>query len=399
MQMLGRKSVDFLKSFLLNPKPLSLSQSQEQTVPENPYHNRKIRFGIVGCGAIGPTHAGAIQQIDDAELVAVADALPERAKAIGSKFSVSNIYTNLQQLLDDKTIDVVCLCTPSGLHGEGAIAALNAGKHVIVEKPMEISLDACDRMIAAQKRSGKLLSIISQHRFDAASSLVKELIDTGKLGKIFLATAEVKWWRTQEYYDSGDWRGTWALDGGGALMNQAIHTIDLLQWLVGGVAKVYAQTTIAAHERIEVEDVAVATLNFHNGAVGTFVATTAAYDGLPVRIDIFGTQGSAIIEGDRLKLVTLKTGETFASERAAAHALSVAKGGTASVKDQASHREAAVEQGAVWGDAHRAQIQDFIRALRTGTPPLIDGKSGRDPVEIILGMYHSTKTGQPVTLS
>jgi predicted dehydrogenase len=118
-----------------------------------------------------------------------------------------------------------------------------------------------------------------------------------------------------------------------------------------------------------------------------------------VRIDIFGTQGSAIIEGDRLKLVTLKTGETFASERAAAHALSVARGGTASVKDQASHREAAVEQGAVWGDAHRAQIQDFIRALRTGTSPLIDGKSGRDPVEIILGMYHSTKTGRPVTLS
>jgi UDP-N-acetyl-2-amino-2-deoxyglucuronate dehydrogenase len=365
---------------------------------QDPYLNRKIRFGIIGCGAIGPTHAGAIQQIEDAQLVAVGDVVPERAKSMAEKFGVPNVYTHVDDLLNDKNVDVVCLATPSGTHAQTAIAALQAGKHVIVEKPMEISLDACDRMIAAQQRSGRQLAVISQHRFDAASQLVKELIDTGKLGKIFLATAEVKWWRTQEYYDSGDWRGTWALDGGGALMNQAIHTIDLLQWLVGGVASVFAKTKTASHERIEVEDTAVATLNFHNGAIGTFVASTAAYDGLPVRIDLFGTQGTAILEGDRLKLVTLKTGESFVTERAAAHALSVAKGGTASVKDQASHREAAVEQGAVWGDAHRAQIQDFLHALRTGGKPLIDGKSGRDPVEIILAMYDSSRTGQPVTL-
>ncbi len=192
---------------------------------------------------------------------------------------------------------------------------------------MDVSLAACDRMIAAEDASGRKLAVISQHRFDAATVLVKEAIEAGKLGKIVLADATVKWWRTQEYYDSGDWRGTWAMDGGGALMNQGVHTVDLLQWLAGGVSSLYAQTRTAAHERIEVEDVAVAALTFQNGAIGTLTATTAAYKGFPVRIDIYGTEGSAILEGDRLKTLTLKTGETYASEEAAAHALSVAQGG------------------------------------------------------------------------
>ncbi len=367
-------------------------------MPEDRYQGRKIRFGIVGCGAIGPTHAAAIQQIDDAELVAVSDTQESRARLVASKFGVGKVYGDQGELFADPAVDVVCLCTPSGLHAEGAVAAMVAGKDVIVEKPMEISLAACDRMIAAERKTGRTLTVISQHRFDAASMLVKELIDSGKLGNIILATAEVKWWRTQNYYDSGDWRGTWKLDGGGALMNQGVHTVDLVQWLVGGVEGVYGKTATAAHDRIEVEDVAVATIRFRNGAVGTIVATTAAFDGLPVRIDIFGTGGSAIIEGDRLKLVTLKTGETYASERAAAHALSVAKGGTASVKDEASHREAAAEQGAVWGDAHWAQIMDFIQAIRTGGKPLIDAESGRDPVEIILGIYESARRGEGVAL-
>jgi len=318
---------------------------------------------------------------------------------MAAKFGSPKVYGDQFELFTDPNVDVVCLCTPSGVHADGAVAALKAGKPVIVEKPMEVSLDACDRMIAAERDSGRMLTVISQHRFDPASALVKQLIDTGKLGKIILATAEVKWWRTQNYYDSGDWRGTWKLDGGGAMLNQGIHTVELIQWLAGGVDAVYGQTRTSAHERIEVEDIAAAMFTFRNGAVGTFVATTAAFDGLPVRIDIFGTEGSAILEGDRLKLVTLKNGETYASEQAAAHALSVAKGGTASVRDEASHREAQAGQGQVWGDAHRAQIQDFMQAIRTGGKPLIDAKSGRDPVEIILGVYESARTGRPVTLN
>jgi predicted dehydrogenase len=357
------------------------------------FENRKIKFGIVGCGAIGPTHAGALRQMHDVELVAVADLKPDRAQAVADKFSVPKIYHDQQQLLNDPDIDVVCLCTPSGMHGDGAIAAMQAGKHVIVEKPMEISTAACDRMIDAQKKTGRLLSIISQHRFDAASLLVKDMIQSGKLGRIILATADVKWYRTQKYYDEGDWRGTWALDGGGAVMNQGIHTLDLLQWFVGDVESISAHTRTAAHERIEVEDTAVASIAFKNGAIGTYVASTAVYDGLPVRIDVFGTEGSAILEGDRLKQIKLKNGETCHGEQAAHHAVRVASGGTASVADHATNRPATEKEGAVWGDAHRAQFEDVVRALRSSGKPLIDGPAGRAPVRIIEALYRSARTG------
>lgn len=359
-----------------------------------PYQDRKIRFGIVGCGAIGPTHAGALQQMSDVELVAVADLIPDRAQATADKFSVPKIYHDQKQLLADPAIDVVCLCTPSGLHGDGAIAAMQAGKHVIVEKPMEINVAACDRMIAVQKTTGRMMTVISQHRFDAASLLVKDLIQSGKLGKIILATADVKWWRTQKYYDEGEWRGTWALDGGGAVMNQGIHTLDLLQWFAGDVESIFAHTRTAAHERIEVEDAAVATLTFKNGAIGTYVASTAVYDGLPVRIDIFGTEGSAILEGDCVKQIKLKSGEMYASEQAAQHAIQVARGGTAAVVDEAANRTQGAKEGAVWGDAHRAQFEDFVRALRTGGKLLIDGPAGRAAVQVIRGLYESARSGK-----
>jgi predicted dehydrogenase len=367
-------------------------------VPNDPYLNRKIRFGIVGCGAIGPTHAGAIQQMGDSELVAVADLIPSRARDLADKFAIAKVYRDQAELFADANVDVVCLCTPSGLHGVGAVAAMAAGKHVVVEKPMEISVAACDQMIAAQKQTGKLLTVISQHRFDSASLLVKDLIQSGKLGRIFLATASVKWYRTQKYYDEGDWRGTWALDGGGAVMNQGIHTIDLLQWLAGDVESVFTHARTANHERIEVEDTAVAALSFKNGAVGTYVASTAVYDGLPVKIDIFGTEGSAIIEGDCLKSIKLKSGENYTTQEANQHAVSVARGGTASVADEAAKRNLGAKEGAVWGDAHRAQLEDFVRALRTGGTPLIDGPAGRASVQIIRAMYESAKTGRAVRL-
>jgi predicted dehydrogenase len=284
------------------------------------------------------------------------------------------------------------------MHADGAIAAMEAGKHVIVEKPMEVSLEACDRMIAAAEKTGRKLTVISQHRFDASTMLLKNLIDTGELGKIFLADASVKWWRKQEYYDSGDWRGTWAMDGGGALMNQGVHTVDVLQWLVGGVASIYAHTLTAAHERIEVEDVAAAALTFRNGAVGTLIATTAAYDGLPVRIDIFGTEGSATLEGDNLTRLVLKSGKKYQTTEAADHAISVARGGTHSVRDAVARRVQSAPVAAAWGDAHRAQIEDFIQAIRTDTDPLITPRAARAPVEIILSAYRSAKSGEVVKL-
>ncbi len=358
---------------------------------------KPIRFGIVGCGSIGPTHAGALAQISDARLVAVADVLVDRAREMADKYDIPTVYDSFEALLANDDVEVVILCTPSGIHANQAVAAMAAGKHVIAEKPMDITLDACDRIIAEQRRSGRKFTVISQHRFDSATMLLRDVITSGKLGKIILADASVKWWRTQKYYDSGEWRGTWRLDGGGALMNQGVHTVDLLQWLVGGVSTIYAHARTAGHERIEVEDVAVAALTFSNGAIGTLTATTAAFDGLPVRIDIFGTEGSATLEGDRLKMLKLKTGETYSSEAAAEHAISVAQGGTASVKDQAGARVKAASPGAVWGDAHRAQLENFIAAIRQDTDPLITAAAGRKPLEIILGVYESSRTGRPVT--
>jgi UDP-N-acetyl-2-amino-2-deoxyglucuronate dehydrogenase len=358
----------------------------------------KMRFGIVGCGGIGPTHAGAIRQIDGAEITAVADVVADRASNLAQKFGVAKVYDSGEKLIADPDVDIVCLCTPSGMHADGAVAAMLAGKHVIVEKPMDVSLAACDRMICAADETKRKLTVISQHRFDAASVLARQTIQRGDLGKIILATADVKWWRTQGYYDSGDWRGTWAMDGGGALMNQGVHTVDVLQWLAGPVKSVYAQTRTSAHDRIEVEDIAVATLTFENGAVGTLVATTAAYPGLPVKIDLFGTKGSISIEGDVLKVLAVQGKDTLWGKAANAHAIRVAQGGTASVKDDAAVREAAADPGAVWGDAHREQFKDFLAAIREDRQPLIDGRAAKKPVEIILAVYESARTGKSVNI-
>jgi predicted dehydrogenase len=367
-----------------------------------PSHS-KLRFGIVGCGSIGPTHAAALRQLaQDVELLAVADVIEDRARDMARTYEVPRVYSSDRELIADRDIDCVIFCTPSGMHAHGAVAALQAGKHVVVEKPMDISLEACDRMIQAEDRSGRKLAVISQHRWDRATRIVKQAIDNGTLGKILLADMNVKWWRTQKYYDSGDWRGTWKLDGGGALMNQGIHTVDLLQWLAGDVKSVFAHMRTAGHERIEVEDLLVATVSFRNGAIGTMTASTAVYDGLPVRIDIAGTEGTAIIEGDRLKLMKLKNGQNLQSESAAVHALSVARGGTASVKSEAATRLAnttAGDSGAVWGDAHREQLRDFIDAIHNDRKPLIDGRAARKPVEIILAVYQSARTGKPVELA
>lgn len=394
---------DYLSGF--DPAKRRVLKSSRMNAASTNATDEPIRFGVIGCGGIGPTHAGAIAQIAGARLVAVADSVPERAESVAAKYGADavavRVYHDHRALIEDPELDAVCVCTPSGTHADIAIEALRTGRHVVVEKPMDVSPEACDRLIAAEDASGKVLTVISQHRFDPATILVKEAMESGRLGRLVLADASVKWWRTQGYYDSGDWRGTWALDGGGALMNQGIHTVDLLQWLAGGVSSVFAHTRTAAHERIEVEDIAVAVLTFANGAVGTLTATTAAWDGFPVRLDLFGTDGTAILEGDRLKTLRFKTGEEYQSEQAAAHALSVARGGTASVRDEAQSRlaaPAAADPGLVWGDAHRAQIEDFLQAIRTGTKPLIDGRAGKKPVEIIAAVYASARSGRSVTL-
>ncbi|MBX6764980.1 MAG: Gfo/Idh/MocA family oxidoreductase [Rubrobacteraceae bacterium] len=355
-----------------------------------------MRFGIVGCGVIGPHHALAISGLENAELVAVADLVPERARRLASEYHC-DFYRDETGLLARNDIDAVCICTPSGIHAEGAIAAMEAGKDVVVEKPVDITLEAVDRLLAVQKATGRKVAVISQHRFDPATRIVKEAVGSGRFGRLTLGSAEVRWWRSQSYYESGVWRGTWALDGGGALMNQSIHSIDLLQWLMGPVVEVRAYTGLLAHERIEVEDTAVAILRFSNGALGNIVATTAAYPGLTARITVHGDSGSAVIDNDRLDYFHIAGG------RGAGAAYGIGGGGNQAEKVIEQYGTVTSSSGAGTDPsslsmAHRDQIQDFIEAIREDREPLVNVEEGRKALAIILGIYESAKTGKPVCI-
>ncbi len=359
-----------------------------------------LRFALVGCGAIAPTQAQALKELPGLALLThCVDIDPARAEAFAAKYSLNP--ATWAAVLADPAIDVITLCTPSGHHGSLAAEAFRAGKHVIVEKPLEVTVPACDALIAVQRASGRRLAVISQHRFDPASQTVRRLLNEKALGHLIAADVRVPWYRTQEYYDSGDWRGTWALDGGGCLMNQGVHTVDLMLWLCGPVREVYARTATAAHERIEVEDLVCATLSFSNGAIGTLFASTAAYPGFPVSLAIHGTKGSAVIEGDELKTLAIKGSETITGPAASAHAMQVATGGTKSaVKNAAAPAPQNLTDpaGWKWGDAHRAQFADFITSIREKRPALVEGESAREAIALIHAIYESARTGFPVSL-
>jgi UDP-N-acetyl-2-amino-2-deoxyglucuronate dehydrogenase len=354
----------------------------------------KLRFGILGCGVIGPHHAKAIAGLQGAELVAVADVVPELAEELAEENRCSH-YDSLEEMLSGVDLDVVCVCTPSGMHAEGAIASLEAGKHVVIEKPVEVTLDAADRLIEVQRATGRTVAVVSQHRFDVATRAVHEALARGEFGRLTSGSADVRWWRSQSYYDSGGWRGTWDLDGGGVLINQAIHSIDLLQWLMGQVVEVTAYTGLIAHERIEVEDTAVAILKFANGTLGSIVATTAAYPGLTTRIAVHGDRGSAIIDNDELTYFHA-AGDGQGGE---AYGAGGGENQAKEVMERYGEGGGKVGAGADPGSlsmAHRDQIQDFVEAIREGREPLVNLREGRKPLAIIQGIYESARTGGPV---
>jgi len=348
----------------------------------------KLRFSILGCGVIGPVHAEAIASLPDAELISVVDIHPEKAQKLAGQYGATP-YTQLQHMLDKEPIDVVIICAPSGLHGELACQVMRSGRHVIVEKPMEITREAIDEMLQVQQTTGVKLAVISQHRFDKASLQVHNLVEEKAFGRLALGNAIVPWWRSQEYYDSGDWRGTWKLDGGGVLMNQSIHSIDLLQWLMGPVKSVFGYTDTLVH-RMETEDVAVAVLRFANGALGTIAATTGAYPGVTTCIEIFGDKGSAIIENDNLSFLHLARDD---KEAISSYGVSPQEQKKVEGKSSTSQNPAALS-----ASSHALQIADMIRAIREDGTPLVDGYEGRHPVEIILGIYESARTKKEVML-
>ena len=347
-----------------------------------------LRFGIVGCGVIGPTHAEAITSLPNAELVAVADIVPEKAQKLAETYHVK-AYPDLQTMLEHEQLDVVDVCTPSGLHGEHACQIMRAGSHVIIEKPMEIRHERIEEILQVQRETKRKLAVISQHRFDEASNQIHKLIEQNAFGRLVMGNAAIPWWRSQKYYDSGAWRGTWALDGGGVLMNQSIHSIDILQWLMGRVKSIQAYTDTLVHS-METEDAAVAILRFENGALGTVIATTGAYPGVTTRIEVFGDKGSAVIENDRLGYLHLASEDT---QEAGPY------GGTKKKEPLPPKQATASDPAALQSNTHALQIEDMIRAIQENGTPLVDGQAARHPVEIILGIYESARTGKEIKLS
>ena len=337
-----------------------------------------VRFGLVGCGNVSDTHARAAREVPDVELVAYWGRDPAKASAMAQRYG-GNAYRELDEFLRHRPMDVVLVGTPSGLHAEHAQAAARQGLHVLVEKPLDITTARIDGLTAECDRAGVKLGVIYQDR--AAPDLIwlKQLIAGGGLGRPIMASARVPWYRPPEYYAGSGWRGTWGLDGGGALMNQGIHTVDLLLWLLGDVDRVYAATRTALHA-IAVEDTAVACLEFASGAVGTLEATTAAFPGLPRRVELTGSEGTIVVERDRVVSVQLRT-----------------------PRDAPPHDEGSTSPSStspVVSDirGHRRVLEDFVAAIRMGTTPLCDGRGGRRSVALVEAMYRSARAGAAVVV-
>lgn len=346
----------------------------------------KHGFGIIGTGAIADFHAKSISEIPDARLVAVLDTNPEKAKLFSKKYNCLACSTP-DELTRNYNIDIICICTPSGLHLDPALEAIGAGKHCIIEKPLEITPERCDMIISAAHSKGVLIEGIFPSRFYNAAKEIKKAADQNRFGKFTMGNAYIKWYRTQEYYDSVKWRGTWKYDGGGALMNQGIHSIDLLQWFMGPVKRVQALTSLIGHKNIEVEDTAVAMIEFSNSALGTIEGSTAVFPGSYKRVEVLGTEGSAVLEENRLAAWNFMKETDSDTEIRNLYTGSPDSGG--GVSDPLSINYL----------GHKYQIEDMIRAVDTGCKPLVTGEEARKSVQIIDAVYQSARSGKPVDIS
>ncbi len=347
---------------------------------------RKIRFGIIGTGNVAHVHAKAIMEMDSAELVACCNVNPSGARDFARKYGIRG-FSSLSGFLSDESIDVVTIATPSGAHLEPALDAIGYGKNVIVEKPLEVTTERIDKMIEKAREKGVILSGIFQSRFYDASLLVKDALEKGRFGRVTLLDAQIKWYRDQKYYDSGAWRGTWKLDGGGALMNQGIHAVDLLLWLGGPVSNVSGRIGTLGHDNIEVEDTASAVLEFKSGALGTIEATTCCYPGFFKRIEICGTEGSAVIEEENLRTWSFMN-ETDQDELIRKKYMNcTSSGGGAS------------DAKATGWLGHRKAFENVVNALLYGSEIAVPGEEARRSVELIEAVYKSARENSTVVLS
>jgi UDP-N-acetyl-2-amino-2-deoxyglucuronate dehydrogenase len=330
--------------------------------------NKKTRFAILGCGIISKIHVEGIIKTEEAEFVAVSDVVEANMKEYAQTYGVAT-YTDYEEMLKRDDIDVVCICTPSGMHPEQTIRVAKAGKHIICEKPIAIQMEDAHRMVKACEDHGVLMAAVFPWRMSPVMQYVKRFIADGLLGKLSLCSAHIKPYRNQKYYDSAGWRGTWAVDGGGVLMNQGIHTVDLLQWIAGPVASLYGKAEPVLRN-IEVEDTAVSVLRFTSGALGMIEASTTAYNA-PDSLVFHGEKGTIVLTKGEITSLQLVDQE-----------MEIPK----------------FEVFNVIPDGHRMQIRDMALAVQEGRQPSIPGSEGIHSLEIILGTYESSKTRQEVYL-
>jgi predicted dehydrogenase len=345
----------------------------------------KHGFGIIGAGAVAEVHARAIDTIMEAELIGIYDHNPDKTIAFSLKYNCQAFET-VEELCNDGRIDMVCICTPSGLHLEPSLTAINAGKHCIIEKPLETNLERFDRIINAGILHNVMISGIFPMRFSKVNIELKKAIDEGRFGKLVMGDAYIKWYRSAEYYKDVKWRSNLVLSGGGAIMNQGIHSVDLLRWFMGKVEAVCAFTGLMGHEGLEVEDVAAATMKFANGAIGVIEASTAVSPGFYRRIEILGTRGSVVIEEE--KILTWKFDDETDSDEKIREKFSGNNSSGGGVSDPK----------AISDIGHLRQLLDIIKAVDNGHPPLIDGIEARNAVELVLAIYASAKNKRIVYL-
>lgn len=338
-------------------------------------HKEVIGFGLIGCGRVAPRHAQSVQELPAARLVAVADVVQSRAERFGREYN-AQVFTDYRYMLDCKEIQVINICTPSGLHAEMGIEAAYAGKHVIVEKPIALSLADADRLIEAAHTSNVKLCVVLQNRYNPPLRDLHRAVAAGTLGRLLLGNATVRWYRPQEYYEDG-WHGTWAMDGG-ALMNQSIHHIDALQWLMGEVDQVFAYTATLAH-KMEAEDMGVAVLHFTSGALGSIEGSTVTFpENLEGSVAVFGERGSAKIGGTALnRKVLWKIEGQIEHERELL------------TRDQ-------VDPPSVYGTSHKAVLADMLNAIRDDHQPETNGTEARKSLALVRAIYESARSGVPV---
>ena len=339
---------------------------------------KTLRFGIIGAGNIAAVHAAAVHGTPNAELVAVSDRDEERGRAFAQKHNVT-WHADYRELLRRDDIDAVTLAVPHDLHCPMTIDAANAGKHVLVEKPMALNVAECDAMIAACERAGVTLGVVFQMRFEPLAVKLKQALDAQKLGQLLWVSTNMIWHRTDAYYRSGPWRGTWAHEGGGVLINQAVHFIDLLLWLTGMPNRVTAKMRTLNHQ-IEVEDGAMAILEYADKRIGLIQATTAAFPGYAERLEFYGSNGSVVYHKGKAELEW--------------HLVEPREDRT----DTAEVNSGAANPMDITATAHTTQFQDFANAVREQRKPLVDGHEGRKAVEVIEAIYRSARANESIDL-